>query len=120
MNEDIFDVAESERLKEEGIARARTKEDREYYLDHARRLAIKIAKEGNGLCNADQVAGALHNEGLAINEVLGHAAGALFKTCEWESTGLNESADIDHPCCSGDMWEVKDETEQSTLSIIFA
>ena len=69
-------------LKEQGIARA--VEGKEKLLDDARQIAKIIAIDGDGTCNADQVANALK---LRKMEPLGRAAGALFRGADWEFTG---------------------------------
>lgn len=78
----IFNAAESEARKNDGMkraARARTS-----LLTIARGIAVDLAKDGDGTCNADQVAHELHRRGLGN---LGNAAGSLFKGGRWEFTG---------------------------------
>lgn len=79
----IFDHAASVAAKELGIQQAA--EHKRSLLEHARGHALRIAKE-RGTVTADDVAKALHDEGISIF-ALGSAAGALFKGGQFEFTG---------------------------------
>lgn len=84
----LFDAAESERLKEAGIAAAA--EGREYLLEIARDRARLVARE-RGEVTMDDVVAALVADGFDPAQ-LGNAAGAVFKgkmggVSEWAFTG---------------------------------
>ena len=79
----LFDAAESERLKEAGIAAAA--EGREYLLEIARDRARLVARE-RGEVTMDDVVAALVADGFDPAQ-LGNAAGAVFKGREWVFTG---------------------------------
>jgi hypothetical protein len=78
---DLFDQAESQRLKAEGMAAAESA--RYGDLETARLIAYEIG-EGTTL-TADDVAQEMERRGLIPN--LGPAAGSLFKGGRWEFTG---------------------------------
>ena len=71
-----------EQLKQEGMDRAAKAKSR--LLDDARQIAKVIAVDGDGTCNADQVAEALRMRQMPE---LGPAAGSLFSGADWEFTG---------------------------------
>lgn len=79
---DLFDYEESQRLKHEGMDRATVDVD---LMRIAKEIAVSIAQNNGGECNADMVGQELHRRGLPHN--LGHAAGSLFKGSRWEFTG---------------------------------
>ncbi len=82
---DLFDVAESNRLKEEGMTAAEYG-GKHMLLDHARHVAKQIAMlRESRTVTADDVGKAFEKEG--ITESLGNAAGSLFRGKEWEFTG---------------------------------
>jgi hypothetical protein len=76
-----FNLDEGRRLKDEGMQRAALSSHE--LLMYARKAAIEIAKEGDGLCNIDQVRRVMNEEGLPS----GMWAGSVFKDGNWEVTG---------------------------------
>tara|TARA_R100001015_G_C4603450_1_gene158407 strand:+ start:910 stop:1233 length:324 start_codon:yes stop_codon:yes gene_type:complete len=82
----LFDYAEGERLKKQGMSLAANQEGKPCLLDVARHYARIIAIQSyNNEVNADDVFRLMSQEG--ITEKLGAAAGSLFKGKEWEFTG---------------------------------
>ena len=82
---DLFDVAESNRRKEEGMTSAEYG-GKHLLLEHARHVAKQIAMlRESRTVSADDVGKAFEREG--ITESLGNSAGSLFKGKEWEFTG---------------------------------
>ena len=81
---DRFDAQESQRLKDEGMARAA--EHEASLLSIARDCAKAVALAGNGTCNADQVGKRMAMMEHSI-DALGPAAGSIFKGGGWEFTG---------------------------------
>jgi hypothetical protein len=79
----LFDVAESERRKEEGMALARL--DKGKTLQVAKELAYIICR-CNGTVTTDDIAYRMNSMGLHYS-VLGNAAGSIFKGKQWEWTG---------------------------------
>ena len=77
----LFDYAESQQRKEEGMALAASARPGD--LEVARNIARHIARIGDGTCNADQVGIELEARGIE----LGNASGSLFKGGCWEFTG---------------------------------
>ena len=80
-NHNLFDEDLSDKLKEEGMARAEA--NAETPLQLARWSAKSIARD-KGVVNADDVGRRLQWHGI---DSLGPAAGSLFKGKEWEFTG---------------------------------
>jgi len=80
---DLFDAAESERRKQEGMARAAAAKP--LLLQYARDLAVSLAYR-HGEVNMDQVNAMMVMAGIP-EDALGPAAGAVFKSKEWEFTG---------------------------------
>lgn len=81
----LFDAAESERRKQEGMALAAENPDREYLLEIARDRARLIVRE-RGEVTMDDVVAMLVRDGFDVS-VLGNAAGSVFKGKEWEFAG---------------------------------
>ena len=82
---DLFDVAESNRRKEEGMTSAEYG-GKHLLLEHARHVAKQIAMlRESRTVSADDVGKAFAREG--ITESLGNSAGSLFKGRQWEFTG---------------------------------
>ena len=80
----LFDQAESEARKEQGMAVAADKGYAE--LAHARSIAITIALASSSkCCTADDVGRQLKFAGFP--DCLGPAAGSLFKGKDWKWTG---------------------------------
>lgn len=77
----LFDEGWSDKLKEDGMAKAA--DNRQEQLEIARDIAKRIAKE-QGTVNADDVGRALKRIGI---NTLGPAAGSLFRGKEWVFTG---------------------------------
>ncbi len=78
---DLFDIAESNRLKQEGMTAAEYG-GKHMLLDHARHVARQIAMlRGSRTVTADDVGRAFAKEG--ITESLGNAAGSLFRGKGW-------------------------------------
>jgi len=84
MTMDLFDLAEAQRLKEEGMeSAAANKHD---LLKYARHVAKQIAMlSASRIVTADDVSRAFAKEG--ITDSLGNAAGSIFKGKDWEFTG---------------------------------
>lgn len=80
----LFDVVESARRRDEGIARATAKKERSALVLQARAIAIRIAAE-HGTVTADDVAAAMSAMGLNY-AALGPAAGAVFRDPAFEDT----------------------------------
>lgn len=81
---DLFDYADGERRKEEGMGLAAS--SKQELLDFARCLAVEIAlSRPDRTCTADDVQLALHARGISIFS-LGNAAGSLFRGKHWEFT----------------------------------
>lgn len=80
----LFDAAESEKRKREGMAKAADASWRMYNLRLARIVAADLCRE-NGSTDADQV-GRVLKARYGIDS-LGPAAGSLFKTDYFEWTG---------------------------------
>lgn len=81
MNQLVFNLAEGERRKREGMGRAA--ENRFHVLRLARAYAKAIAQE-KGTVTVDDVYLRLSDW---PRSVLGNAAGSIFKSKEWEWTG---------------------------------
>ena len=82
----LFDYAESERLKKQGMTLAATHDGKIKLLDIARHYARAIAlQHPEHEVNADDVSMRMIKEG--ITEKLGAASGSMFKGKEWEFTG---------------------------------
>ena len=79
----LFDAAESERRKEEGMALARL--DKGKTLQVAKELAETLCRN-NGTVTTDDIAYEMHRYGMDYS-VLGNAAGSIFKGKQWEWTG---------------------------------
>jgi len=81
---DLFDLAEAQRLKEEGMASAAA--NKHDLLNHARHVAKQIAMlRDSRTVTADDVSRAFVKEG--ITDSLGNAAGSIFRGKDWEFTG---------------------------------
>ena len=80
----LFDAKRSKAHKERGMASAASHQ-REL-LGIARAIALTLALNGDGTCTMDDVKRQMLKMGLDPRE-LGNAAGAVFKTDEWEFTG---------------------------------
>lgn len=81
----IFDLAEGVRLKEQGIETASM--SRSEALDLAREIALRVASaRSSRTCTADDVYRKLYDM-LDDVEVLGPAAGAIFRGEDWEWRG---------------------------------
>ena len=78
---DPFDPAEGLRRKEQGIAVAQ--EHAESLLARAREIAVELAKDGRTI-TADDVQEVLFQR---TGELLGKAAGGLFRGSQWQFTG---------------------------------
>jgi hypothetical protein len=78
----LFDAAEAERLKLHGKAVAA--QSRSELLGLARVYALMLVRR-NGTVHADDVAGAMANDGLNYAD-LGNAAGSVFD-CSFQWTG---------------------------------
>ena len=78
-----FDRRQSEQLRDRGkaIAEANNWSD----LELARWIAVRIARQGDGTCDANRVNMALKN--LYGIDTLGNSAGALFKGKGWKFAG---------------------------------
>lgn len=82
---DPFDAAASEAGKDAGMSLAAN--NRRELLEHARRVAVRIALSRPDRCvSADDVQRALHESGVSVF-ALGNAAGSLFAGKAWEWTG---------------------------------
>ena len=77
----LFDWAEGQRQKEEGVQLAA--EHSETLLDRARAIAKELASHGREI-TADDVQRILYQR---TGEFLGNACGSLFKPPNWEFTG---------------------------------
>jgi hypothetical protein len=75
----LFDLAEAERRKEEGMARAASA--RRELLAVAQGIAQELAQR-HGCVHADDVAMEMHLRGSSW-EALGNAAGSVFRGMEW-------------------------------------
>ena len=81
---DLFDLAEAQRLKEEGMASAAA--NKHDLLKHARHVAKQIAMlRDSRTVTADDVSRAFAREG--ITDSLANAAGSIFRGKDWEFTG---------------------------------
>jgi hypothetical protein len=80
----LFDVVESARRRDAGIARATAKKERSALVLQARAIAIRFAAE-HGTVTADDVAAAMSTMGLNY-AALGPAAGAVFRDPAFEDT----------------------------------
>jgi len=83
MSDSLFDYAEGQRLKNEGIKRAANNPVRP--LDHAKAFAREAALQ-RGEVTADDVYKAFIARGMDYTS-LGNAAGAIFRGREWVFTG---------------------------------
>ena len=84
MTMDLFDLAEAQRLKEEGMASAAA--NKHDLLKHARHVAKQIAMlRDSRTVTADDVSRAFAREG--VTDSLGNAAGSIFRGKDWEFTG---------------------------------
>lgn len=82
-----FDLEFGQLLADRGLARAAGKPSREELLEIAQRVAVEIARtRSSRLVTADDVQAALIQEGYHPGD-LGNAAGAIFRSAEWEWTG---------------------------------
>lgn len=79
----LFDLAAGNEAKDAGMQQAA--ENKKSLLAHARKLAVKVAEQ-KGEISADDVAQALHDEGISVF-ALGNAMGSLFKGGQFEWTG---------------------------------
>ena len=81
--ENLFDAAESQRLKEVGQERAANNRPKE--LEYARSVARQLAQK-NGTVTADDVQAVLIKQGIELK----NAAGSLFKKgFEWTGEFVN-------------------------------
>ncbi len=78
----LFDSTASQEAKASGMTIAA--ENQPGALEMAREIALSIATEGDGRCNADQVGRRM--KGLGYEET-GPWAGSIFKGEQWEFTG---------------------------------
>ena len=81
----LFDAAESERRKQEGMALAANNPEREDLLTLARDRAKIVVRE-RGEVTMDDVVLRLAQDGYDVS-ALGNAAGSVFRGKEWEFTG---------------------------------
>lgn len=83
----LFDLAEGERLKERGKARARASKDE--LLSAAREVLVSVARQnGSGRVNADDAHAGLARRFPGYEPShLGPAAGSLFRGKEWRFSG---------------------------------
>lgn len=81
---ELFDRKRSDRGKDSGMRSAAA--SRNEVLEKARDIAMGIAMLGDGTCNADDVGKRLYE--LFDIKTMGPAAGSLFKTEDWEFTGV--------------------------------
>lgn len=88
-NGPLFDLAESERRKREGMARASNADARKDMLDTARQIARTLAMTRlSRECHADEVQSVMVEDyGDDAIQTLGNAAGSIFKGGSWENTG---------------------------------
>jgi hypothetical protein len=85
--DDLFaDKGESERRKEEGMARART-ESRAAMLAEARGAARRLATERGTITSDDVAIEYKYRKGIDLGEALGPAGGSIFRGKDWEWTG---------------------------------
>lgn len=90
----LFDAAESERRKREGMQLA--EDNKKSLLTHARELARKIAESrADRSITADDVAEALSRDGISIH-ALGNSAGSLFRQSCWQWTGARVKSQRAH------------------------
>lgn len=84
---EIYDAAESERLKQKGMDISA--KSRKQLLRDARKIAVDLAHQNMGLCNADDVGRyALEVWEVDLALLLGPAMGSLFKDKKvWQFTG---------------------------------
>jgi hypothetical protein len=81
----LFDAAESERRKQEGMALAANNPERSDLLELARDRARCIVRE-RGEVTMDDVVQRLVQDGYDVSG-LGNAAGSVFRGKEWEFAG---------------------------------
>lgn len=86
----LFDLAEAQRRKEDGIARAMAAGARQKVVELAREIARNICidrgRSGPDWVTSDDVARAMDERGIPYDQ-LGNAAGAIFRSDEFEPTG---------------------------------
>lgn len=80
---DLFDITESLDLKAGGMELAAT--TRSELLDTARAIALELGRRGD--VTADDVGRMMEQRGYAVED-LGPAAGSIFKTKQWQFTGV--------------------------------
>lgn len=105
-NEDLFDAAESDRRKREGMAIAA---DASSHLDLAREIAIDLAR-AHGEVHADMVIAELNERhGLTT---LGNAAGSLFRGKHWKFSGRRVKSSRKHAHCNElKVWQLNDQNQ---------
>lgn len=102
----LFDALESQKAKDEGMAKAARK--RTVTLSLARNIAALIASgRPDRTCTADDVMQGLIDVGIQPEE-LGPAAGSIFRGKAWEFTGrwIN-SARVSNHAASIRVWRLK-------------
>lgn len=82
----LFDLAEGRVRRDEGITRAIRPDDRQRWMEEARAVARRIARE-RGRVTADDVVRWHVERGTDLTARLGPALGGLFRGAEWEWTG---------------------------------
>lgn len=86
-----FNFTESIEARDAGMKVAA--DNRTSLLDHARKIAVEIAKD-KGVVTADDVQRRLERQGIDVH-ALGNAAGSLFRGKHWRWTGeLRQSARV--------------------------
>jgi len=81
----LFDLAEAQRLRDTGINAATEPAHRREMLHYAREIARRICLQA-GKATSDDVAEAMHADGIPY-DALGNAAGAVFKDKMFVATG---------------------------------
>lgn len=101
-----FDLAEGERLKEVGILQASDMTSRRFLLEKAKEVAHWICRNA-GDVTADDVYREMEIRGYSP-DLLGNAAGAIFRGEEFEFTGqwLKSSRATNHARMNR-VWRVK-------------
>ncbi len=82
----MFDLRQAKKARDRGMSIAKIK--RKAVVNLARKIAIEIARNGDGTCDAGKLAKYIWKEHkIDLPKLLGNATGSLFKTKEWEPTG---------------------------------
>jgi hypothetical protein len=101
----LFNATEGRRQKQEGMDLAAA--NRSDLLDYLRELAEQIARESlHGTCSIDDVFRRVIPQGFRP-EMLGNAAGSLFKYDKWEMMGRKNSKRISNHAREIKVWRLK-------------